>query len=160
MANIFSPQEMLRIAIRVEANGVQLYATLESRAHSPGAKAVWAYLKEQDELHRMIFQDMLDQVGDFVPSDTYPGEYDAYINALAAEYVFMPDLISRRIAGGFATDQEAVDFGILIEKESIGTYTALKKYLLAVKQPVLDKIIEEEKGHLVKLVELKLSLMK
>jgi rubrerythrin len=160
MANIFSPQEILRIAVRVEENGAKLYETLGMRAINPTTKAMWNYLKEQDALHRVIFMDMLDKVGDFVINEVYPGEYSAYIHAVASEYVFMPELISRKITGGFSSELEAIDFGITIEKESIFTYTSLKGYLATAKQPIIDKIIEEEKGHLVQLVDLKLSLAK
>jgi rubrerythrin len=160
MENIFRPQEILRLAVRVEENGVKFYRMLEAKATELKIKKVFTFLKEQDDQHRKKFQDMLMQVGDFIVDEQYPGEDQAYIKAIAAEYVFTPDIIAGRIKSGFAQDAEAIDFALFIEKESIFTYTALKSYVLAPKQYILDAIIEEEKDHVVKLVELKLSIKK
>ncbi|MCK9615585.1 MAG: hypothetical protein M0R48_08780 [Candidatus Omnitrophica bacterium] len=160
MANIFSPQEILRIAIRVEENGKKLYAILEKKTGNEIMREVWAYLKDQEELHRKTFQAMLDNVGDYIVYEFSPGEYDAYIKAIAAGYIFTQELIEKKTKEGFKSDLEAIDFGIYIEKESILTYSALRGYILAEKHAVLDKVIDEEKNHLVKLTILKDKLGK
>jgi rubrerythrin len=158
MADNFSPQEILKIAIKVEENGKKLFGILEEKASAEKIKSVWRYLKEQEEVHRKVFQDMLDNAGDYIVYEFSPGEYEAYIKAIAASYIFTTRLVERKIKDGFASDQEAVDFGIHIEKESILTYTALREYVQTSKQVILDKVIKEEKGHLVKLTALKESL--
>jgi len=155
MANIFSPQEILRIAIKVEENGKKLYEALEKKAASADIRDTWAYLKDQEELHRKTFKDMLDNVGDYIVYEFSPGEYEAYVKAIAAGYVFTPELVEKKTKEGFKSDLEAIDFGIYIEKESILTYSALREYIITEKQPVLDKVIDEEKNHLVKLTILK-----
>ena len=68
--------------------------------------------------------------------------------------------MERKIKEGFASDAEAIDFGIHIEKESILTYTALKDYVQTAKQEVINKVIDEEKSHLVKLTGLKEAITK
>ena len=160
MANIFSPQEILRIAIKVEENGKKLYEMLEKKTSDKDARETWKYLKDQEELHRKTFQDMLDNVGDYIVYEFSPGEYDAYIKAIAAGYVFTEALTEKKTKEGFKSDLEAIDFGIYIEKESILTYSALREYVIAEKQPVLNKVIDEEKNHLVKLIILKDKLKK
>ncbi len=52
MVNVFSPQEILRVAVKVEERGQSLYAALEEKATSDKLKNLWKYLKEQEELHR------------------------------------------------------------------------------------------------------------
>jgi rubrerythrin len=160
MANIFSPQEMLRIAVKVEENGVKLYGSFEAKTKDAKIKGVWHYLKEQDDLHRKIFQDMLEKVGDFVVYEFSPGEYEAYMRAIASQYIFVPETIAKKTKEAFKSDLDAVDFGIFIEKESIFTYSALREYIVTTKQPILDKIIDEEKKHLIDLTLLKDSLKK
>ncbi|MFA5008078.1 MAG: ferritin family protein [Candidatus Omnitrophota bacterium] len=155
MANIFSPQEILRIAIKVEENGKKLYEALEKKTSDNNAREVWAYLKDQEELHRKTFQNMLDNIGDYIVYEFSPGEYEAYIRAIAGGYVFTEELMEKKAKEGFKSDLEAIDFGIYVEKESILTYSALREYVLVEKQLVLDKVIDEEKNHLVKLTILK-----
>jgi rubrerythrin len=161
MANIFSPQEILRIATKVEENGKILYGNLEQKANNNKAlQQTWKYLKNQEEIHRMIFQNMLDSIGDFIVPEFTPGEYDTYVTAVASEYIFTQELISEKIEKDFASDLEAVEFGIYIEKESILTYSALREYILAEKQAVLDNVIAEERRHLVTLTAIKSTLKK
>lgn len=160
MVNIFSPQEILKIAIRVEENGKKLYQALEAKTESEQLKHVWGYLKEQEEIHRKVFQDVLDNIGDYIVYEFSPGEYEAYLRAIAQSYVFTQQLIEKKIKELFSSDLEAVEFGVYIEKESILVYSALKEYVLTTKQNVLKKVVDEEKKHLVQLVLLKESLKK
>ena len=158
MANIFSPQEILRIAVKVEENGKGLYEALESKTKNDKLKVIWRYLKEQEELHQKTFQEMLDNLGDYVVAEFTPGEYGAYLGAIAKSYIFTQSLIDKKRKELFKSDLEAIDFGIYIEKESILTYSALGRYILDAKRKVLEKVIEEEKKHLVQLTLLKDSL--
>ena len=160
MPNIFSPQEILRIAIKIEENGKKLYEALEKKTGNVVMRDAWAYLKDQEEVHRKTFQAMLDNVGDYIVYEFSPGEYDAYIKAIASGYIFTQELIVKKTGEGFKSDLEAIDFGIYIEKESILTYSALRGYILTEKHQVLDKVIDEEKNHLVKLTILKDEIRK
>ena len=57
MADNFSPQEILKIAVKVEENGQKLFAALEEKAKDEKVKSVWKYLKEQEDVHRKLFQE-------------------------------------------------------------------------------------------------------
>ena len=155
MGNIFSPQDILRIAVKVEENGENLYEALEKKTKDEKLKSVWRHLKEQEAIHRKTFQEMLENIGNYIIHEFSPGEYDAYLKAIVSEYTFIQELTEKKLKENFASDIEAIDFGIYIEKESILAYSALGKYVLEAKKPVLDKVIEEEKNHLVQLVLLK-----
>jgi len=160
MGNILSPQEILKIAVEIEENGKNLYGKLENKAKDEKLKKMWKYLKEQEEVHRRTFQKMLDETGDYIVFESVSGEYEAYLRALASEYIITKELTEKKAKEGFGSDLEAVDFGIYVEKESILTYSALKKYVVAEKQSVLDKVIDEEQKHLVELVALRDFLKK
>jgi len=157
--NVFSPQEILKIAINVEDNGKILYENLENKSKDSNLKSLWKYLKEQEMIHKKTFLDMLNNVGDYVVYEFTEGEYDAYIKALAKEYIFVENLIKEKIKEDL-NSLEALDFGIYVEKESILTYSAFREYILKDKIYILDNIIREERSHLVKLIELKNSLKK
>lgn len=160
MRNTFNPQEIVKIAINIEESGQELYQSLESKAKDRKLKLMWKYLKEQEEAHRQIFQEMLDNVGEYIVHEFSPGEYEAYLRAIATEYIFTQMIIKGKIKKGFRSDMEAVKFGIFVEKESILAYSALREYILPGKQAVLDKVINEERKHLIDFVVLKDSLKK
>ena len=151
----FSPQEILKVAVLVEEKGKKLYGLLEERTENSKLKAVWKYLKEQEILHQEIFQDMLDNSGDYIVDDFSTGEYDAYMKAIAMDYIMTPELIDSKIKESPKSDLDAVDFGIFVEKQSIITYNAFRDFIQNDKQHVLDNVIEEEKKHFVRLVNLR-----
>ncbi len=158
MDNNWSPQEILDIALKVEENGERLYAKLEEKAEDEKLKAVWRFLKEQEIGHQSKFKDMLDRAGDYLVSEFGTGDYDAYLRAIASAYIFTPELIKKKTGELFSSSQEAIDFGLQIEKESILVYTALKEYVLSDKQEIMDSIITEEKKHVIILTEFKKTL--
>jgi rubrerythrin len=154
-SNILSPQEILKIAIKVEENGKKLYGILEEKAKDEEIKKIWRFLKEQEEEHRKVFQKMLENVGEYIVYEFSPGEYEAYLKAIASMYVFAPQLIEEKTKTLFKSDLEAVEFGIYIETDSILVYSAFKEYVMNSKQHILEKVINEERNHLVRLVNLK-----
>ncbi|MBN2119497.1 MAG: ferritin family protein [Candidatus Omnitrophica bacterium] len=158
MAEQISPQEILKIAIKVEENGEKLYQALEAKAKDRKLKDLWKYLAGQEEEHRKVFSRMLDNITDYIVYEFSPGEYQAYLKAIAASYVFTQGLVEKKINQGFRSDIEALDFAISIEKESILVYTALKDYVITAKQEILDRVINEEKSHFTQLSSLKQSL--
>ncbi|HIE35867.1 MAG TPA: hypothetical protein EYP89_01350 [Candidatus Omnitrophica bacterium] len=128
---------------------------LEGKAKDEEVKKVWKFLKEQEEEHRKVFQEMLENVGEYIVYEFSPGEYEAYLKAIASMYIFSPQLIEEKAKTLFNSDLEAVEFGIYIEKDSILVYSAFKEYMMTSKQHILEKVIDEEKNHLVRLVNLK-----
>ena len=155
MIKAFNPKEVLQISINVEMQGEKLYSLLEAKAKNKKLQKVWHYLSEQEKIHRKVFEEILKEADSYIVQEFNPGEYEAYLRAIAAEYIFTPELIQKKAKTGFGSDSEAVDFGIKIEKDSIAVYSALREYMLAGKCDLLDKVIDEEKKHYADLVSLK-----
>ncbi|MFH1771737.1 MAG: ferritin family protein [Candidatus Omnitrophota bacterium] len=155
----YSPQEILKIAINVEENGLRFYETLEKRAVIDCVKEVWKYLKEQESAHKRVFKEMLDCAPDYITYEYSPGEYNAYLRAISSSFIFIPELIKKKTEEVAYSDKDAVDFGIQIEKDSILVYSALKEYIKLDKQSALNKVIEEEKNHLIRLTLFKEGLI-
>ena len=156
----FSPQEILRIAVKVEEAGEKLYAKLEYETASSELAELWNYLREQEHKHREVFQTMLSAIGDYIVDNLNPGEYDKYVKAIASEYIFTPDVLEKKLQEGFANDLAAIKFAIDIEKESILVYEAFKEFVALNRHEVLDQIIREEKSHLTRLITYKAGMKK
>ncbi|MCK5706429.1 MAG: ferritin family protein [Candidatus Aureabacteria bacterium] len=159
MEKVFSPQEILKIAIDVENNGITLYSSLAEKATDDKLKKMWTFLKEEEVKHAKFFQEMLDNAGDYIEDAFGNDEYEKYILAVASQYIFIKELMDEKISIGFKSDLEAVQFGIDVEKETILTYSAFKEYVKDSRKTVLDKVIDEEKKHFIALVSLKKSLI-
>lgn len=86
---------------------------------------------------------------------SYPGEYFAYMSALASEYVFTQKDKGKDIAKKTKSDNEAIDLGIGFEKDSILFYEGMKKVVPEYDLKIVDQLIEQEQYHLKMLTDLK-----
>lgn len=158
MVNIFAGSEIVELGIQIEKNGRDFYNALVERSKNQKAKEKFKYLAGEEEKHIAIFQKLLDSVHKYEPPETYPGEYFAYMNALARDYVFTQKDKGREIAKNIKGDKEALKLGIGFEKDSILFYEGMKKVVPEYDHKIVDELITQEQDHLRQLSELKESL--
>lgn len=152
--NIFAPDEIVRLAIEVEENGMMFYKSIVDKVQGEELKQMMDFLADEERRHKRIFEDLLNGIGEREVVEVYPGEYQAYMKALAEECVFTKELIRGKMEEGFEDMFDLLDFALRIEKDSIMLYIQMKDNLLK-DHPVLDKVIEEERKHYVLISELK-----
>ena len=158
MANLFTASEVVQIAIQIERNGEVFYNALASSADSERVKDLYAYLAGEERKHAEVFQKMLEAVGEYRPQESFPGEYDAYMSALAESRVFTDDKAARDTASHAASPAEAIRIAQGAEKDSILFYYEMRALVPEREHATMNRIIDEEKSHLRKLTELAKSL--
>lgn len=158
MGNIFAGSEIVEIGIQIEKNGRDFYNALVKKSKDKKAADIFKFLSGEEEKHIKVFQDILDGVQKYEPTESYPGEYFAYMNALASEYVFTQKDKGEQVARTIATDKEAVEFGIGFEKDSVIFYEGMKKAIPKYDLKVVEQLIAQEQGHLKMLIDLKQEL--
>lgn len=158
MVNIFAGSEIVELGIQIEKNGRDFYNALVEQLKNQKAKETFKYLAGEEEKHIAVFQNILDSVHKYEPPETYPGEYFAYMNALARDYVFTQKDKGREIAKNVKGDKEAISLGIGFEKDSIIFYVGMKKVVPEYDHKIVDKLITQEQDHLRQMSELKESL--
>jgi len=155
MGNIFTASEIVEIGIQIEKNGRDFYNILTGQSKNPSASRIFKYLAGEEEKHIAVFQKISDSLEKYEPAQSYPGEYFAYMSALAGEYVFTQRNKGEEIAKRLKNDREAIDLGIGFEKDSIIFYDGAKKLVPEHELRVLSELIAQEQEHLMRLVELK-----
>jgi len=158
VVNIFAGSEIVELGIQIEKNGRDFYNALVEQSKNQKAKEKFKYLAGEEEKHIAVFQKLLDSVHKYEPPETYPGEYFAYMNALARDYVFTQKDKGREIAKNIKGDKEALKLGIGFEKDSILFYEGMKKVIPEYDHKIVDELITQEQDHLRQLSELKESL--
>src|SRR4030042_1529159 len=111
MGILISGSELAQIAIGIERSGAAFYDSLAKSARDATARGVYKSLADKEREHIKIFQNMLSQVGDYQPPDTYTEEYDLYLKALVDSAVFSDDKISREMAREVGGAAEALQTG-------------------------------------------------
>ena len=148
MGNIFAVSEIVEIGIQIEKNGRDFYNILFSNSNAVKVKEIYKYLAKEEEKHIAVFQKIFDSVEKYEPAEAYPGEYFAYMSALASEHVFTKKNKGAEVAKKTKTDKEAVSLGIGFEKDSIIFYEGMKKVTPSHDHAIVDRLIEEEKCNL------------
>jgi len=153
--NIFKASEVLKIAVQIEKNGMAFYTEVKNKSKCFPVQELFDFLAKEEVRHEHTFRSLLEKTGDYEPVESYPGEYERYLEAIAGENVFTQSDAMKQIARKAVSDKEAIDLAIGFEKDSIIFFSELRKFVPADDQGIVEKIIGEEKGHLTKLLDLK-----
>jgi rubrerythrin len=158
MANLFKPSEILKIALRIEENGREYYLEAKERASTPDMADLFGFLADEEVRHLEVFSKMLADVGEEKVPESYPGEHDAYIRALAAGHVFTRDSVGKDMVAEAKDEKEILKFALGFEKDSILLYYEMLDLVPASKRAVVEEVIREEKSHVRKLNEIRDSI--
>jgi rubrerythrin len=155
---IFDPREMLKVAVMDEETGVAFYRSLASATRRPDVQSECIAIGKQEEAHAHRFRKMLDDLGDYTPQEEYPGQYEAFLNALVESRAFPNAADAARRARAARSDAEAIDLAIRLEKDTLVFFAGLKPTLQPVHTGAVEAVINEERRHLTDLSRLKRTL--
>jgi rubrerythrin len=155
VGNIFNASEIVEIGIQIEKNGRDFYNTLVNQSENQAAIGIFKFLAGEEEKHISVFQKLLGSVESYVAPESYSGESEAYMKALAGEYIFTQSNKGQEIAKTIKSDLQAVERGIGFEKDSIIFYEGIKQFMPEHDLKTIEALISQEKGHLSQLTGLK-----
>jgi rubrerythrin len=148
----------LDIAIRIEKNGVEFYDTLVASTKSEQAKPIFQYMAEQERQHILDFQNLAAELEAVQPVETYTGEHDAYLEAVAETHMFNDYGMGAKLAKEAKGDAEAIRAAMQFEKDSILLFDLLKAMVPEKDKPKVEALIGQEKQHILKLHQLSQAL--
>ena len=158
MGNIFAGSEVVELGIQIEKNGRDFYNTVAGQSKNQKAKQLFQYLAGEEEKHIAGIGKILDAVNKYEPPESYPGEYFAYMNALASTSVFTQKDKGSQVAKNTTSDKQAIELGMGAERDSIALYTGMKRVVPDFDYKVIDELIAQEESHLRQLWDLKKTL--
>ena len=103
---------------------------------------------------KAVFEKMQADAGSYEPAESYPGEYMEYMSAYLDNVIFPGGDWESRLAG-LKDPLSVINFGIQIELDSILYYHEIKRFIPEAQHKMIDKIIEEERTHFLKLLDVK-----
>jgi len=156
MTVFFNISEIYQFAIKIEENGEKFYREISERTKDKEVKELFTFLAEEEVRHKKIFEELLSKIEKYEPPEIYPGEYFAYLKAYSEELIF-PKGVEKELKKEDII--EAIDFGIRRELDSIMYYLETKSFVPETQHSGLDKIIQEERSHFVRLSNLKKQLL-
>lgn len=150
MANLFLASEILEINIAEERNGATYYLTLAQATKDKTIEQTFLDIAEQEKIHEKRFTEMLKTVENREPEESYPGEFDAYLNALKGKKMFADEKQAKELALS-KSGSDAVQFAIETEKATLSLLAELIKHISDNEKHLVQLTIEEEQGHITQL---------
>ncbi len=151
---LLNASEILQFAIRIEENGEKIYRQFSETMKDSSIKKLFGYLTDEEVKHKKTFKDMVSKIKEYKPSESYSGEYFAYLRAYTDNIIFTHKNLDKELAK-IKDALAAIEFGIRREIDSILYYLEVKNIVPESQQKEILKIVEEERGHFLKLKELK-----
>jgi len=150
----FTPREIINIAIGIEEAGYEFYTQSGGRFDDPTVKDVFDFLAREELAHKEIFRSLLQQEDLDVK---IPEGRAAYLRAVRDIRAFGGNKLDLdHILSGIKMPQDAIKHAFNAEKESLLFYSEMKELYPADRKTtsLLDRIIAEEKKHVITLVNL------
>jgi len=148
---VFHASEVFEFAQAIEANGRDFYQAMATSARQPEIQQLFARLAREEEQHILDFTQLAQRATPYDPPESYPGEYEEYMQALVDNSVFPRDLDVKALVREITTDKEALDLAIRFEKDGLLFFSGLKNLVSTVETHLLDDLLRQERRHLCEL---------
>ncbi|HOL22658.1 MAG TPA: ferritin family protein [bacterium] len=158
MAVFFDVSEILQFAIRIEENGEKFYRGVAEKTSDKELKDLFVFLADEEVGHKKIFTEMVGKITKYEPPETYTGEYFQYLKSYADNIIFPPEI--EKELDSKAGVIKAIDFAIRRELDSIMYYLETKNLVPATQHQIMDRILEEERSHFIRLSGMKEKILK
>lgn len=158
MANILQPAEIVEIGIEKEKKRRDFYAMCAE--NFKGQRELYDLFKklyEWEVEHVRRFTEIRDGVSKSQYAESYPGETEAYMKALVESDLYA-DLSTKKFSEQVRTPADALEKGMGFEKDAILFFSGLAPFVDSKSREVVEKLIEEEKQHLLFLFNMKKQL--
>lgn len=154
MSMIFNMAEVVDIGIEKEKARRDFYRAAAQASPAGEAKELFKKLAGWEEEHVRKFQEIRARLDEKEPPESYPGEEVKYMRALVADQLYR-EASPEKMAREAKTPRAAIDRGIEFEKDAILFFRSLGIFLTADRREIIDRLVGEEKSHLVYLLELR-----
>ena len=159
MSVVFSGDEIIEMAVKTEETGCDFYRMAEANAASEPLKRLFEELARAELDHKETYLGLKGAIEE--PAQGVPVDWEdvgKYIQAMTDSSFFLGGDKSINLASKAATDKDALDFAIEFEKDTLLFFYHIKDIVKKANQPVVQKIIDEEKIHIRRLSEMKDSI--
>lgn len=154
MAVLFSAREIVEAAVEKERKRKGFYSNVSELSENEEMKDLFRFLTEEEQRHVESFLNIRDRLPEASHTIEYSEEMQAYMDSVIDDRLYS-DIDSK----GFV--QKAIDaknvfrLAIGFEKDAILYFREFLPYLSESDRKVVEELIEQEKGHIRRLSDMK-----
>jgi rubrerythrin len=149
---VFNIDEVFKMAVQVEVNGVNFYTKAAENSEDPKIKKYFLELADMERDHIKIFTEMGKDFSKNVNTENFLDPFDearAYLKAFIAGEVFSIDDNPADKLTGNESFRDILKTAIGLERDSIVFYLGIKKMVPEeFGKGRIDKILDEEMRHI------------
>lgn len=157
MGNLFNAAEVMDMGIEKEKKRRDFYGLVAEKFSDKPMKDLFAKLRDWEETHIKKFTEIRDGVKEPEATDSYSGELRDYIKSLVDDKLYK-EVSADSFGKNVKTPVSAIQYGIGFEKDAILFFGEMLPFVGAANKDAVQKLIDEEKQHIVYLTELKRKL--
>ncbi|MBN2029187.1 ferritin family protein [bacterium] len=154
----YAGSEILQMAVEIEKHGKAFYDSVVRVMKNPQAREIFQFLSDEEERHEVIFRKMLQEVHQKNESGYDDETVTFYFRSLIEKKVFPTSEEAESMEKDLGDPLVAIHIALSLEKESILFYHELLPVTNEKDHPVIDKIIDEERDHIQRILKLKSDL--
>lgn len=150
---LFQAADIVELAMQVEKSGETFYRAVAAKARSPEARELFQYLADQEVVHYQVFSKLAQSVQDnpFMTDEEWELYMD-YLNGTVQSAFFEGADKALALAETVTDEQQAIHMAIGFEKETLLFFYDLRDRIPDKDRPFVEKIVDEEKRHIRRLV--------
>jgi rubrerythrin len=144
--------DVIDLAVQTEIRGEKFYREALAIADRAEAKSLFGYLAQEEVRHKQVFEGLSPSI---VITETDPTTWDdvvEYIHATVDSAFFSRADAPIRLVPQGATVNDMVRMAINFEKQTLLYFYTLRDLVQLSSRPLIDRIVEEEKSHIRRLV--------
>ncbi len=155
---MYSTKELIDIAIGIEETGFYFYSTFKNKLKDEAFKQIFQFLADEELRHKDIFAGMLKELKE--NDGLFTEEYYSYLKAIGSTRVFANKDHIDTIAPTLHQPLDIIKIAMEAERDSIIWYSELKEVYRNDNKAkdLLERLINEERKHVLTLLDLKEKL--
>lgn len=155
---MYSINELIDIAIGIEETGIYFYSKFKEKFKDESFKQIFQFLADEELRHKNVFSGMLKELKE--TEGLFTEEYYSYLKAIGTMRVFANKDDIDIIAPTLHNPLDIIKIAMDAERDSIVWYSELKEIYRndSKAKGILERIIREERKHVLTLMDLKEKL--
>jgi rubrerythrin len=144
--------DVIDLAVQTEVRGERFYREAKDKADRADAKTLFDYLAQEEVRHKKVFEGLSPSI---VITEVDPTTWDDvvhYIQATVDSAFFSRTDAPIRLIPQGATVNDMVRMAMNFEKQTLLYFYTLRDLVQPSNRPIIDKIVDEEKSHIRRLV--------
>ncbi|KPK97599.1 MAG: hypothetical protein AMJ95_08210 [Omnitrophica WOR_2 bacterium SM23_72] len=157
--NIFHISEVVDLGIEKEKRRRDFYDLVAKSFQEEAPKKLFLRLRDWEATHIKRFTEIKESLGEEKSAESYPGELSAYMRSLVDDKLYN-QVEPKEFSQNVKTVLDAIQYGLGFEKDAILFFSELKGYTSDTHKEVIQQLIDEEKQHIIYLLNLRKEMFR